>query len=141
MSTALLIICERTGTWAAALRRALADRVKLRETRSLEACESELSTAPQSILALELNATNVERVLDLLARLAWQAPQARAIVLADRRWRAYEWLLREAGAVHVVTSRRDLGSVADLVAAHVARLPVRPASVTQRIWDALPWGD
>ena len=47
MNPVHLIVCERTGRWAVALKRALGDELKLTETRSLPACTAELSHAAE----------------------------------------------------------------------------------------------
>ena len=54
-SPARLIVCERTGRWAVALRRELADAgVRVWETRTLADCWNELAESPASFVVLEL---------------------------------------------------------------------------------------
>jgi transcriptional regulator with GAF, ATPase, and Fis domain len=63
---ARLIVCERTGRWAVALRRELAEAgVRVWETRTLADCWTELAESPASFLVLELGAD----VADLPERL------------------------------------------------------------------------
>ena len=61
-------------------------------------------------------------------------------VVADRQWADYEWLMREAGAVHFVCSPRRVGPLAQLACRHLAQVPPPQQSLTERIWAALPWG-
>jgi len=51
----------------------------------------------------------------------------------------YEWLLREAGAVHFLCSPRQCGPLADLACCHLSQAPPPPRSLTQQIWAGLPW--
>ena len=86
MPPARLIVCERTGRWAVALRRELADAgVRVWETRTLADCWSELAESPASFVVLELRG-DVAGLLALLARQPREFPLARVAVVADRRW-------------------------------------------------------
>ena len=64
-----VIVCERSGAWATAIRRYLPAEIRLRQTRGLAECAAELSAAPQSLLALELTPGNLAGVLGLLSGL------------------------------------------------------------------------
>jgi hypothetical protein len=136
-----VIVCERTGTWATALRRFLPDEIRLRQTRRLAECVDALAEAPDSLLALELSRSNLSAVLDLLAGLGQKFPRARAVVLAERGCEPYEWLVREAGAVHFTSSPRESETVARLVSRHRETIPASRASAVALIWDSLPWSD
>ncbi len=138
---ARLIVCERTGRWTVALRRELAEMgVRIRETRSLAECWDVLGESPCSFAVLELTVAGVDDLLGRMARLGWDFPLARVAVVADRDLADYQWLAREAGAVHFVCSRRQLGPLAQLACRHLARAPVVPQGLAQRIWATLPWG-
>ena len=52
---------------------------------------------------------------------------ARLAVVADRSLAGYEWLMREAGAVHFVCSPRQVGPLAQLACRHLAQVPPPPA--------------
>lgn len=138
---ARLIVCERSGRWAVALRRELADAgVRISETRTLADCWSELVESPASFVVLELGGD----VAGLLGRMASQPrdfPRARLAVVADRSLAGYQWLMREAGAVHFLCSSRQVGSLAQLACRHLAQVPPPLQSLTERIWTSLPWGE
>lgn len=135
------IVCERSGQWAAGLRRHLPPEIRLRETRGLADCRSELAAAPASLVVVEVTAANLDAALELLADAGRRFPLARVVAVAQRGSEFYEWLLREAGAIHFTTSPRAADVLARLAVRHAARLPLpRTAFVTQ-IWDALPWQD
>jgi hypothetical protein len=138
---ARLIVCERTGRWAVALRRELAEAgVRVWETRTLDDCWSELAESPASFVVLELG-SNVAGLLDRMARQPRQFPMARLAVVADRSLAEYDWLTREAGAVHFACSPRQVGTMAQLACRHLAQVPPPSQSLTDRIWAGLPWGE
>lgn len=137
---ARLIVCERTGRWAVALRRELSDaKVRLQETRSIAECWEVLAGAPAGLAVVELTAPVVGELLEHLARLQRELPLARVAVVADRGLSDYEWLMREAGAVHFCCSPRRLGPLASLAVSHLAEAPQPRQSITGRIWADLPW--
>ena len=49
------------------------------------------------------------------------------------------WLVREAGAVHVVDSVRQVELLARLACRHLAQVPPPQQTLTERIWAGLPW--
>lgn len=138
---ARLIVCERTGRWAVALRRELSGAgVRVWETRTLADCWKELIASPASFVVVELGGD----VAGLLRRMASQSrefPLARLAVAADRSLSDYEWLMREAGAVHFVCSPRQVGPLAQLACRHLAHVPPPQQSLTERIWASLPWAE
>ena len=111
-----LVVLERTGAWAAALRRILnASPVRLLETRSLDECRQRILQYPMVVALLELTAANAASLAAMLVQMQSQAPELRAIVVANRQLAGYENLLREAGAIHFLVSSRSLGEVAEIV--------------------------
>jgi hypothetical protein len=140
MSVARFIVCERTGKWAIALRRELqTGGPRVFETRSLDDCRRELAVSPASFVAVEVTADNFETLVMWMKRLETDCPRARVAVLGDRHLEAGQWLLREVGAVQVVFSPRELGSIARMVRRHLASLPVVEDSDRQLVWRKLPW--
>ena len=137
---ARLIVCERSGRWAVALRRELGEAgVRVWETRTLPDCRDELLANPASFVVIEL-LPNIGGLLRLLETQPRQFPLARLAVVAGRSLAAYEWLLREAGAVHFLCSPREVGVLARLACRHLAEVPQPQQSLTERIWASLPWG-
>jgi hypothetical protein len=136
---ARLIVCERTGRWAVALRRELAEAgIRVWETRTLADCWTELAESPVSLVVLELGG-DTTGLLGRMARQGREFPQARLAVVADRSLAEYEWLMREAGAVHFACSPRQVGTLAQLACRHLAQVPPPQQSLTERIWASLPW--
>jgi hypothetical protein len=137
----VLIVCERSGVWAAALARSLDSAIRVRQTRSLAECLDELRAAPASLMMLELVPENIAGVLCLLESLERRFPMARAAVVADRSLGHHDALLREAGAVHFTTSPRQMPLLARLAQRHASRTPRVPVPLAVRVWSSLPWGD
>jgi hypothetical protein len=162
---ARLIVCERNGRWAVALRRELtASGVRVWETRTLAGCREELEQSPASFVVLEV-AGDLPGLLRFLVRQSQDFPAARLAAVAakgergERREERGEkqgaplpsplsplpsplpWLLREAGAVHFVDSLRQVGPLARLACRHLAQVPPPQQSLTERIWANLPWGE
>jgi ActR/RegA family two-component response regulator len=139
-AAARLIVCERTGRWAVALRRELADAgVRVHEARAVADAWQMLAESPGSFLVVELTAANAEGLLRRLTRLERDFPLTRVAVVADRALAAYEWLLREAGAVHFTCSPRRLRPLAEAACRHLAQVPAPQQSLGERIWATLPW--
>ncbi|QDU93218.1 hypothetical protein [Lignipirellula cremea] len=135
-----LVVCERTGAWAVALRAALGDAACLvYETRNFDDCRAALEAAPQGMAAIEAAAVDLEEMLSTVIELSRHG--APVVVLAARQFLPHETLFREAGAVQVVYSRRQAPLAARLFLrrAALAIPPSRPLPV--EIWEHLPWPD
>ena len=140
MQPARVIVCEKTGRWASALRRVLSRAgTRVWETRSLAECWEELARSPASLLALELTPHNDEALLRRLLDLTRRFPAARAIVLGERGLERYGWAVREAGAAHAVFATRHLPAAARLIERHLARAPQPPGTLRAAVWQRLPW--
>ena len=138
--TARLILCEKTGRWAAAFRRAAAaGELPIRETRSLEQLERELEQLPSSVAAIEINSASAARIGSQLAGWRVRFSAARFVLLAETDVAASEPELREAGACHVVYSSRDLAATVELIRRHLARAPRPELSLEDSILASLPW--
>ncbi|HEX3656607.1 MAG TPA: hypothetical protein VHV55_12400 [Pirellulales bacterium] len=137
-----LIICEQSGQWAAAWRRAARAShwdIRLREARSLDACRQVLADARAGFVLVELTGDSAVAVLEFLDRLACDYPDARAAVLAQRGNEVYELLARELGAIHFIDSPRRLAPLVDVVGRYLASQPLPEESLRQQIWRRLPW--
>jgi hypothetical protein len=137
---ARLVVCERDGSWAVALRRELAEAgLRVWETRTLAACQAMLAESPASFAVLELT-PQIEEILDCIEN--WQAefPQFRFAIAADRSLAHYRWLMQEAGAADFIYSLRNVGRLAQTACRHLAQVPPLLQSLTERIWANLPWG-
>ena len=149
-----LLICERTGRWAVALRAAFARRdqsvppiVELRSATELQATVLErrrrgLAAGP---LVIELTAADAERSC---STIAWHVRRGDDVPMAavTSDGGDYEPAARAAGATSFVASLGAIEEVVDLYVAFAADAAnrccvphddARPTS--ERIWDALPW--
>ena len=141
LSLARLVVCERNGRWAVALRRQLPEpRVRVFQTRSLPECWEMLVPWPASLLVVEATRTNVGDLVERMGALGRRFPLARVAVVAERGLADCQWLLREAGAVYFTESPRRLAPLADLAVRHLAAAPQRALGLQERIWASLPWG-
>jgi hypothetical protein len=91
------------------------------------------------MLVLEATADSLPQVLSWLARLDREFPQARAVVVAERSLAPYEWAVREAGALAMSTSPRNLGPLAALVKSFLNIYQRGESTMTERVWNSLPW--
>jgi DNA-binding response OmpR family regulator len=140
MLEARVIVCERDGKWAVGLRRVLGPAgPRVFETRSLNECWQELEKSPASFLALELLPGGEETLLRRLLDLGQRFRHAHAVVLSQRGLEQREWLLREAGSLHVVLAPSDLPAVAGLVRRHLQQVPRPERTLREAVWDRLPW--
>jgi DNA-binding response OmpR family regulator len=136
---ARLIVCEREGRWAAALRRELAaEGVRVWETRGLDGLREELATSPASLAVLELPA-DPTAAFAFAERMERDFPAARLVMVARREQAGYELPLREAGAVDFLTTTRRAPRLARLACRHLARAPQPSRSFAEQVWASLPW--
>jgi len=138
---ARLVVCERTGRWAAALRRELSGAgLRVWETRIMSDCSELLAESPASFAIVELNERKIKETWGFISN--WQAefPLFRFAVVADRDLASYKWLMQEAGAADFICSVRKIGALARTACRHLAQVPPLPQSLTERIWANLPWG-
>jgi hypothetical protein len=140
MARGILIFCERSGAWAAALRRELGSAtLDQRETRSLVECREVLGLYPASLIVLELTSAGLERELQWLAALWQEFPRARAVAVAERGLESHEWLVRELGCLAFTTSPRELKPIVDLARRYFAALPRPEMTFEEEVWSRLPW--
>jgi hypothetical protein len=142
-----LIVCETTGDWAAELWRRLPSGISLMETRSLPEVWQQLDSRP-TMVALELTPQRAEQLLAALVRINREFPSAVAIVLADRSLAGWEEIVRHAGAVHFIASRRNVDELIELVRHRMASPLIEhfppndnSNSLEDQILASLPWGD
>ncbi|HEY2892633.1 MAG TPA: hypothetical protein VGJ16_00410 [Pirellulales bacterium] len=132
-------MCERRGLWATALARHLAYDVHMVQIRAVGQCAAELERGPAGFLVLEVGRDNLAGVLELLAELEWRFPAARALVVAPRDMLDYEWLLREAGAVHFCVSPREGELLARVAERHLRGAAQPIDGPVARLWAQVAW--
>lgn len=137
-----LIVGEQTGRWALALQRHFSDSSpRIYQTRSVAATWEMLANWPTSFVVVELTRLNAEALLDRIVRRERDYPLAQVAVAADRELAGCEWLFREAGAAHYVTTLRNLGPLAQVARRHLAQVPRPRRTFTEEVWAGLPWGE
>jgi hypothetical protein len=139
MPTASLILCEKSGRWALALRSALRGSVRLVETRALLQCYEALGAAPTSLVALAITDKNLSQALDLSARMNQHFPAARLLALLETELESAEPLLREAGFGDVFHSPQQAPAIALLALRHIALSPAEDRPLRELVAARLPW--
>lgn len=137
-----LIICEQTGRWADAWRRAASRsrrQMPVHEVRSTDDCRRRLRDARAGFVLVEMTRETAVQALELLDWLQRACPAARAAVVAERGCERVESLAREYGAIHFVNSPRRLSPLVDVVGRYLAALPPVEQSVGDQVWQRLPW--
>ena len=116
MAPFTVVICEPHDKWAARLRCELdAASLRLRETRRLVDCQSEVAAANASLVLLGWSAARRSELAEFVDRLARRFPQTQVVALADYDAAGDGPLAREAGAVHFAAGPRELGPVVRLI--------------------------
>jgi hypothetical protein len=137
---ARLIVCERSGKWAVAMRRSSQiGSCRVYETRSPEECRDEVQASPASLVAVEATTANFEDILDWLAELRRDFPLCHVVVLGHRGLQRGQWLLREAGAAHVVHSPRDVDAVIRIASRQLKGKSDTDQLTRERLLDRIPW--
>lgn len=140
MAFAKFLVCEASNRWTVALRWGLAEnQPRLTVFQNLDDCWQILKKSPASFLALELNESNLEPIVRRLQDLRSRFPLARAAVMCDRSLASCQWLVREAGAVHVAVSIREMSTVVGMADRHLAQVCRPEVGIRQSVWDRLAW--
>lgn len=149
---ARLIVCERSGRWASALRRTAGEPAfAIRETRNWDDAWTELEAAPASLVVRELappqldRFDRLERLADDCLQTARERPRCRLVFVGDVAGRPdasgeVERLLREWGAVLIVRTERELDRVVRIARRHLGSGPVAERGWRESLFDRLPWG-
>jgi hypothetical protein len=143
--SASMILYERSGRWAASLRRhGLVARIRLVETRSLAELEEQAQENPDALLGFEFTAASVHDIVDWLSRRMADLGGKAVILFAERGMRRHELLCREAGAVHFLDSELELFALGAVVDRYLsdpafAKLDEPEQPLAERIRATLPW--
>ena len=135
-----LIVCERYGRWAMAIRRLLGNEAEVRETRGPVDLRQELAALPESLVAMELGALPLSALCDFLAEMERAFPLSAAVILGEADVARHAALLLETGAILCLDSPRRLAPLVAIARRQRARAPRRDASLVERIWARLPLG-
>ena len=124
------------------MRWALSDSdVPVVETHNWDDCRLELEQSPASLMAWEVTSDNLEQIARRLRELPRSFPSAQAMVFGRPELRCAEWALREAGAIHFVSSPRNLTATARLVKRYLATRPERETRTENPASHERPWHD
>lgn len=138
-----LIVCETTCHWSTFLRHEISvrsqERARIRECRDLYECDELLQRHPASFVVLEVDTARLEATTMWLGRVESKFPHARMVALVERPTTEIEAILREAGALSVIASVRELATAVDLWRRHTARVLNGGQTVNEQVWDRLPW--
>jgi hypothetical protein len=134
-----LIVCEKTGQWATALRVIAPSAPALVETRSLTAAQDALAGAPASCVALLATPDNLASVVAFIQEGGRRYSLARFVGLLNPEDITLETMLREAGAIDVICSVLDLPRLSGVAERHAARTPRTEASVVEWVQARMPW--
>ncbi len=108
-----LLVWEKSGRWAASLRRELGEATtRPIEIRSSRMLKDELGERPYSFVLIEAREDNAHRVLDALVHLGDHYPQAMLAVACEQVAPQYHDRFREAGAMDVILSVKDTPRIA-----------------------------
>jgi hypothetical protein len=141
-TSARLIVCEKTGRWAAQLRRLLQGEGRwLAEARSPTQWLDALAEHPASLCLVEATASNFEQFHAALTRSREEFPLARTVIASDELPADAMWALREAGAIHAVDALRRLDRVVALWRRQMEQFPPRAETELDRVHAALPWSE
>jgi hypothetical protein len=140
MSKCHLILCEKTGHWATALRViAPPQQPALVETRSLSAAQTALVDASASVVAVHATPDNLTSVVAVMQEALREYPLARFVGLLGPEDTALDVVLREAGAIDVIASVLDLPRLTQLAERHAARVPKGEVPVAELVQARMPW--
>ena len=138
MSANRLIVCEKTRRWAAAVK-AAQPALRLAEVRSLAQCQRELDASPQSIAAVEVAAENLEVILGWLVQVSSRYSDVRLVALLATELATAEALLREAGAIEVVSSTIEAPQLARMAERQARLFPHQAGSFRELVAERMPF--
>ena len=133
-----LILCEKTGQWAARLRSVMPVKRKWTlETRSLLQLGEALRDNPASLAIVEITAANLQPALQAIGDWRDRFRSSQFVVATERGREDFAWAAREAGAIGAVIPRQ-LETVARIWRRHAEHFPPKEDEPLQPIWDRLP---
>lgn len=100
MCARVILVYEKRPYWGPELKRQfLGDEIRVRAIRSLDVVESLLSTAPGSILVMDLR-TGASECLQFVVRVAETAFPVQTVLIGFPGTENLEWVVRELGSDH-----------------------------------------
>jgi hypothetical protein len=126
----ILIVCESTGSWEAAIAASAGKRgLRVVFVPTLAEAAACIERLPVEAAAEWVHRLDCRRRWPVVVAVADQLPPEAAA-----------WL-REAGVVHVVDSPRRASEVAAIAVRLADRMHWPAESPAERIWNELPWAD
>ncbi len=140
MTDACLIVCESANQWTVAFRSVLQQTgISVVHVETQEEMLRRVGGTIAPVVAVEVLPENMEATLGHVTRLRKDSTACGVIILQDERWRATEALWREAGAMHVVSTPRNLVPTARLIQRYLTMLEIPPVSFRDTVLRRLPW--
>jgi hypothetical protein len=148
-SAGRVIVVERTGRWAIAMRAARsahaatnrAASLRVVEARSFDECQRWLCRQKAALAVVEIEQATAPTALELLATIDRELPGVLAVAVADPALGDLEPVVRELGAVDFITTPRLSGTLVELALRHAAQQVDGPTTFAEQIRSSLPWGD
>jgi hypothetical protein len=109
------------------------------ELRGLAQCEAAVAETPASLLAAEITVTNLTAVIDLMDRIGRRFSQSRWVALLTPELGPAQLLLREAGAIDVLSTALEAPRLARLARRHLALAPTEAFDLHELINRRMPW--
>ncbi|MFZ5828794.1 MAG: hypothetical protein ACOY3P_01835 [Planctomycetota bacterium] len=106
----------------------------------MEQCHDAMAECERAFVVLEVHSDNLSRVVDLIMRIS-QGSRHAAAAVGTRVDLASQALLREAGALHVLDSGRELPKLAALIRRWTDQLLPPTRTLREAAWRALPWAE
>ena len=159
------VVCELTGSWAAALRASFArqlpvqSRPRLSETRTLDGLREQLNDAECQLVLIEFRLDNLSEALQLSARATQRQFRFAALLSAESNHTPADSssakpgssslanLLWEIGALEVIDSPRQVNRLLPLhssllaAASKEAGVAAERPSFADWAWSCIPWQD
>ena len=136
MEAGRVMICEKTGVWANAMRRLISDLpLPVMETRTLASCLQTGDHTKVVFLMVEVHRVMLDDFIPWSFEVRRRWGPLPWVVVTSREMRRSQWLLREAGATHVVFSPRQMGEVVRILRRHLLAIRYRPQSRSEQAFD------
>jgi hypothetical protein len=133
-----LIVLEKNGWLARALRRSVGGSRTIVETRSMKQLFDDLDDAPTSVVTIDGATIQPDRLIACCFRVGREFPLAATTVVLPRSYRDVQWEVREAGAIHVCIGPRRLAPMTTMIERRLQRSPQLELTLAERILASMP---
>lgn len=128
--------------WTHVMRRGLSQhKTSMRLVESWDELLVAASECPDASISIEIELARLSKWVDRVCTLAQRFPNAALVALLSRKGDDAEWVFREAGCCHVVTSPRAAHEACLVMLRHLNRHATSPVNLKQQIFQQLPWSE